>query len=310
MTEHAQVVWGYAGAETLARINGQQPGWRTRRQFPIAPSEAGDNATIRPYTFPWLASADAFGVSYPAGTLAVVQSMSLPFPLASTLNADFESQWSSFATTVYAVPGVLPVGYTASLYDGWHSSDANLARRRTASGYVDATWLPSSSPNGETVGPVTLVGSGGAIGDPPGYMVWASAKTGYRKVQYRLRTGMQWLAMPSYTQTMTLTHNANGTNPGSARGDTIDAISTVTNADFSDPDGDFWWETGWKDLGQIIASSIGTLTTFNVETDSSANLASMPNGVTVQWRLSPRCDVPFPLSVHGYGDLIAPGGYP
>lgn len=309
---HATAAWGYGGGPTSATIAGQQGGYRTGRLFPPTPDTAGMSATIRPYVVPWTATADAFGVAFPAGLVGVTPSLSLPSPLVGTFNAGFESQWASLLTTIIPVPGVLPGGYTPSLQIDWTSLTANLARLRTAGGYATKTWLPTTSPNGQTIGPVTLVGSGGVIGIPnPGYMIWATQVTGFRKVQVRFVTGQLWLALPSYTQTCKWSHNADGSNPGtSALGDTIDATLTTTDADFTDANGDFRWDTPWYDLGIIQASSIGTLTTFQVQCDSNTNPTAMDNGLTIEYRLSPRCDVPYPLSVAGQGDLIAPGGYP
>jgi hypothetical protein len=229
-----------------------------------------------------------------------------------SINAGYESQWAGFHSLDDARSG-RPAGrlHHRTSYDDWQLADrATYARRRTAAGFIDATWLPTTSPNGITRGPLTLVGSGGTTGDPPGYMLMhPSQLTGFRKVQYRLRTGQAWLTMPTYDQTMKVSHNANGTNPGSALGDTVDATSRVTDADFVNVSL-FFWSTNWIDLGQIIASSIGTLTYFSLQTDSSASPFSMANGVTIELRLSPRCDVPYPTTVLGKGDLIAPGGYP
>lgn len=308
---HASAVWGYGGTPSLATINGQQGGYRGGRLFTAAPATAGASAGIRPYVVPWTASADSFGVAFPSGLVGVTEAISLPSPLGGTINAGFESQWAGLLASIIPVPAVLPGGYTASLQTDWRSLTASLTRIRTAAGFTDKTWLPTTTPNGSTIGPVTLVGSGGVIGLPnAGYMIWATAKTGYRKVQVKFRTGQQWLTMPSYTQTCTLSHNANGSSPGtSAVGDTIDATLTTTDAAFTNV-GSFWWETGWFDLGAIQASSIGTLTTFQIKTDSNSNPTAMDNGLTIQWRLSPRCDVPYPISVAGQGDLIAPGGYP
>lgn len=307
---HASAVWGYGGAPTLGDVNGQQGGYRTRRLFPCAPTEAGELVTIRPYAVPWTKAADSFGVAYPAGVVGVATEISLPMVLGASHNSDYEDQWESLAATIIPVPGVLPVGYTASLQTDWRSLDAQLDRIRTAAGFTVLTWLPSTAVNGQTVGPVILTGSGGTTGDPPGYMIWATAVTGYRKVQVKFRTGQQWLAMPTYDQVCTFSHNADGSSPGtSALGDTTDATLHVTDADFTDGDGDFYWETTWRDLGVIQASSIGTLTTFQIQTDSSASPFSMANGVTIEYRLSPRFDVPYPITVTGQGNLVAPGGY-
>lgn len=308
--DHASAVWGYGGTPSSATIVGQQGGYRGGRQFPVAPSTAGGSASIRPYVIPWTTAADSFGVAFPAGLVGVTQAISLPSPIGGTINAGYESQWNGLVSSVIPVPATLPVGYTANTQTDWRALTADLSRIGTAGGFTTKTWLPTNSPNGILRGPLTLVGSGGTTGDPPGYMLMhPSQLTGFRKVQYRLRTGQAWLVMPTYDQTMKVSHNANGTNPGSALGDTVDATSHVTNADFVNVSG-FFWSTNWIDLGQIIASSIGTLTYFSLQTDSSASPFSMANGVTIELRLSPRCDVPYPISVAGRGDLIAPGGYP
>lgn len=315
MVEHALSMWGYNFLGIVsATIPGQQAGYRTGRTFPVTPDTGIDGTfEIRPYAFAWTLAADSFGVAFPAGTVGVAQQASLPLvPGVGTIADQYLDMWQGGTLSyVVPVPGVLPVGYTPSLQTDWTSMTADLTRLRTAAGYSLKTWLPATGFLGETVGPVTLVGSGATTGDPPGYMLWASARTGFRKVQVKFRTGMQWLTMPTYDQVCTLSHNADGSSPGtSALGDTVDATLHVTDADFLDPDGDFWWETTWRDLGVIQASSIGTLTTFQIQTDSSASPFAMANGVTVEWRLSPRCDVPYPVSVAGQGGLIAPGGYP
>lgn len=311
MVEHALSVWGYGGGVASATIDGQQGGYRTRRLFPVAPSEADGAETIRPYAMPWTLAADLFGVAYPAGLVGVATQIALPHTLGATLNGDFEDEWEGGSLAIIPVPGVLPVGYTPSLQTDWRSLDAVLTRLRTAAGFTDQTWLPDTAWLGENDGPFILTGSGGTTGDPPGYMIWATDRVGFRKVQVKFRTGIQWLAMPTYDQVCTFSHNADGSSPGtSALGDTTDASLHVTDADFLDGDGDFWWETTWRDLGAIQASSIGTLTTFQIRTDSSASPFSLAGGVTIEYRLSPRCDVPYPISVAGQGDLIAPGGYP
>lgn len=313
MVEHALSMWGYSGILPVTQpgIAGQQGAYRTGRLFPVAPSDADAAAAIRPYAMPWPLAADLFGVTFPAGTVGVATQISLPHHLGARLNTDFEAQWASGSLAIVAVPGVLPVGYTACLQTDWRSLDAQLDRVRTAAGYVLKTWLPATGFLGVTVGPLTLSGSAGTTGSPPSYMLWATDVSGYRKVQVKFRTGNLFLAMPTYDLVTTFSHNANGSSPGtSALGDTTDASLHVTNADFTDGDGDFRWETTWRDLGVIQASSIGTLTTFQIRADSSASPASMAGGVTIEYRLSPRCDVPYPISVAGQGALIAPGGYP
>ncbi len=305
-------MWGYGGLPSQGRIAGGQRAYRCGRLFPVAPSEAGATADIRPYCVPWTPTADQWGVAFPAGLVGIVTTANLPSPLTGDLDADFATKWADLSggSSMVGVPGVLPVGYNIGDYVPWQTTAWDLANLPSASGWTTQTWLPTSSPNGISRGPLTLVGSGGTTGDPPGYMLmYPGQMTGFRKVQYKLRSGQAWLTMPTYDQTMKVSHNANGTNPGSALGDTVDATSHVTDADFVNVSS-FIWSTNWIDLGQIIASSIGTMTYFSLQTDSSASPFSLANGVTIEFRLSPRMDVPYPVSVMGQGDLIAPGGYP
>jgi hypothetical protein len=318
--DHASAAWGYGGTPSSATIAGQQGGYRTGRLFPVAPSEAGGSATIRPYVVPWTPAADSFGVAFPAGIVGVTTDLVLPSPLGATINSDYESQWDGFLASLIPVPAVLPVGYTASLQTDWRSLTAQLYRLRTASGYTDKTWLPTSSPNGietafDSIDPLPF--NGGFTS--PSRKNITVASTGYRKLQFKVVTAGLWLAMPAYgTAPFTINHNANGTNPGNTSadgsvpgtaGDTIDFSGSVSDSDFSDPDGNFRWETGWIDCGEILPT-LGTLTYFQFAWDATGFAFALSPGFYFYFRLSPRCDVPYPISVAGQGDLIAPGGYP
>lgn len=324
--DHASAVWGYGGTPSSATIAGQQAGYRTGRLFPVAPSNAGESATIRPYVVPWTPTADLWGVAFPAGLVGVTQEISLPSPLVGTINAGYESQWASFAASMIPVPAVLPVGYTVNPQVDWQSLTANLARVRTAAGWVDKTWLPTTSPNGFTLSP--------AAGFPPFHttpsggawvcrQAFTSAATGWRKVQLKLTTRLVQGGQPAFPATpITINHNADGTNPGDTSasnpfatpgvaGDTLDFSGSVSGADFSDANGDFFWDTPWIDCGAVLAT-LGTLAIFQFSWDTAAWTGAegfISGGFLFSFRMSPRCDVPYPTTVLGQGDLIAPGGY-
>lgn len=76
------------------------------------PIRTGGTA-IRPYVVPWVPTTDAFGIAFPAGLVGVA----FAYPsIAATPVPDYETATLTGLQNVsYAVPGVLPTGYTARL---------------------------------------------------------------------------------------------------------------------------------------------------------------------------------------------------
>ncbi len=305
MTNHALSAWG-AVAPFGTVIAGGQLATRLGRRFPMAHTTAGANTLIRPMAVPFNHTVDQWGVAFPAGLVGVTRRLALPNPIVGTLEEGFQADYddphlSEPTKQLIAVPGVLPVGYSPNLYDGWHSTEPDLTRNRTASGYDYIAWLPSVVPQGDASS-ATFTGGGGG---PINYALYGNGgTTGYRKVQFRLITATASVAA-GFSVALTISHNADGTDPGFAIGDTVDWTGNVTDADFINPIGGGSMGTDFIDAGPALAS-LGALTTFRMQSDATAG-ATWP-GLLLVTHLSPRMDVPYPMSVHGHGDLIAPGG--
>lgn len=288
----------------------------------IPPLNDIDPTTWRPYAYPWPGgAADQWGVAFPAGIVAV--SLDCQEGLGGLSGDPLEDRIEDqLETTMYAVPGVLPVGYTENRYEEWPTpigllpSSAPRPSINIGTHYRDATgpvpldgWAPSSQWDG-------YLGSGPS--SPVGVGVWYGSverNPGWRKVQaqigcFTLLPGGFVLTPVQFNGTVTLklSHNADGTDPGSADGDTIDFTLNVTRPDFSVAAGRC--QTGWIDCGSALAS-LGVNSYFVGSLDFSALTASPETapGWYVSLRLSPRMDIPFPSLVTGVGGLIAPGGY-
>ncbi len=278
-----------------------------------------DPTTWRPYAFPWPAAstADQWGVAFPAGIVAV--SIDQAESIAGSDGTNCEDRLEQ-ALARYAVPGVLPVGYTENRWEespnsigvfpsGAPRPSINIAtHRRDNDGLVDVDgWSPD---------PRALLGTldTGSIASVPLSVVRSSydqRSIGYRKVQVRLRGR---LAFPISGATfaghidLTLSHNADGSLYLAGDGDTIDYTHSWVPADFTTVG--LFAESAWIDAGAILPT-LGVATYFLSCLDTTG-LTLNPTGTNAwvaELRLSHNCDVPFPSLVTGYEDLIAPGGY-
>jgi hypothetical protein len=294
--DHASAVWGYGSA--TPHISGQQAGLRRKRQFPIAPTTPGASASIRPYALPWLATADAFGVSFPAGTLGITTTISLPSPIGGTFNAGYESQWADLTsgTTIVPVPSVLPSGYTPNLETPWASYAVNPNGIHTKDGWTNQLWGPTGNPNGVTDLMSLSDFDVRSIFDGTNYVYQipiAIPGTGCRAFRIKNNftpTGVQ----PSCT----ISHNNNtGTRPAATDpGDTIDQTFTLAS------------DLSYVNVGPVSAKT-GVLSIFVMRFVVAPPPTTVVAGV---WTIdiSPRVDVPYVMTITGQGDLVAPGGIP
>lgn len=292
---------------------------RDRYDPAIIPSiDTVDPTTWRPYAFPWPAAstADQWGVAFPAGIVAV--SLDQQEALGGVDGDPCEDRIEE-ALARYAVPGVLPLGYTENRYEedpnaigvlgsGAPRPSIDIAtQRRTNTGLEPVTWTPDVRAIDGTL-------DTGSIFSVPLSVERASydqRSIGYRKVQVRLRGR---LAVPISGATfagsidLTLSHNADGTLDLSADGDTIDFTHSWVPADFTTVG--LFAESAWVDAGAILPT-LGVATYFLSCLDTTG-LTLNPTGTNAwvaELRLSHNCDVPFPSLVTGFGNLIAPGGY-
>ncbi len=328
--DHASAMWGFSGGDPAGNgaIPGKQDALRSGRLFPVAPTTANAVKTIRPYIIPWptAATVDQWGVAFPGGIVGKVISVRLPSVL-TTINADYEAMWGDlsgavFAPSIVALPAVLPGGYTPSLHVPWRTTAWNLARRPTAGGWIESTWLPSTAPWGDQIADGTLWDA--ATISAGNNAVLRSAHPGWRKLQIAVG-GNNGSGPPSTVPTsgsavFRISHNADGsTVPSVGDGDTIDATVTITaaqvGANYDISSGTF--SSDPIDLG-VISATLGVPSQF-VYRCVSNNLTNgsggdgPPNftaaiGEAVFYESS-RVDIPYPVSLAGQGDLIAPGGY-
>ena len=237
--DHNIAAWGY-GSTSTATLAGRQHGLRRGRLYPAAPADATSTfASIRPYTTTWLATADSFGVSFPAGLVGVASIMQRDPASGGTFNDQYESEWTDLTSgaTIIPVPGVLPSGYTANLDTPWVSYALSLRRLRTAAGFTDYGWGPTSNPNGSTTtkradnlpggdARISFDGVNNHIA-----MTITTSDIGFRKLRYRLRYTSPAVpgGFPVDAVTLRISHNNDtGTVPsGTNDGDTIDHTTTL-----------------------------------------------------------------------------------
>lgn len=266
------------------------------------------NGSVRPYVIPWTTASDTWGIAFPAGLVGVVTSFNTVTG-AGAYNDRMEANWGVSGGGAILVPGVLPAGYTARLVREWHSAAQSLARVRTADGYNTMTWMPSTSPFGESrnfsnfnYGGVTLMTISG-LGTE--YGTFASSHIGWRNLQWRLRyPTMDTSGLPNADLTLRISHNADGSNPGAALGDTTDWTDTINTSTI--PHTGSAYESAWEDLAIDLHPTLGTVSTFRLDINYTWVFGLL--SFIYEFRMSPRLDVPYPFTATGIGDLIAPGG--
>jgi hypothetical protein len=285
---------------------------------------------IPPFTWPSSLTTDQWGVSYPTADIVAVWKGTNLTNLSSgsgSFEERAEDEWEAMVTgntgEVFAVPSVLPDGYTRNLFEDYTSlvgvtgagaprRGADCTRLLTADGFVTSLWLPSVNPYG-----ASGTGAGGIIANGAvDYGSFDTASIGFRKLQMRLTVWSTSSPASSFTGTMTVvvSHNADGTNPGVANGDTVDSTTDVAPADLSTAIGSSGgatrWATDWYDLGEILPD-LGVPTDFQSQIDLTALTASTSAspGWAAEFRMSPSVEVPLPNYVTGLYDLVAPGGY-
>jgi hypothetical protein len=334
-------IWGYnsptastfdiANWQKAYRLGRQYPGYSL--QEPVEPSEGDpDGLTIVPihaYTFPlpedW--EEDEFGVAYPAGTLVVVNEQGLLRDLAGDYNSEFEYFWKERRQDLlggWLVPGVLPEGYTpqgplwrshreheyisGSSFDPmWYDASGFFSH-----GIIANPWPPSDGIGSELdTFPVVWTGTlSGSTYNGPDVNYNYSQTTGFRYVSYRIVTTNVSPSTFTGNIDITLSHNADGSDPGSGDGDTIDFTDSVDVSTLTFIPG-VGVTNDWQPVGPILAA-LGVITHFHLRIGSTgingSGLGPLTITAKVQFQLSPRVDVPWPTTVMGIGNLIAPGG--
>ncbi len=331
--DHHNVVHGYA--TPTARTLPRQWVGRIRRNRPNFNLTSGSSSTVRPYVVDWPGSAsDTFGVSYGGGIVGVTERHGILSGAVGT----YQARWDAFLASIadgnnsagmFAVPAVLPSGYTANPEMQWRSHSYARNRIWTASGYTTYLWCPHPTYYGSSVSSALQTVQWPGVDPPAPFQTFrgtyevgnlAGLGIGFRKVQIRVSVIPEGLNTPTSVSGnvgITLTHNADGstfTVDGSGdrqNGNTTDYAGTV--AGWTDEGaGNFW--TSWLDCGEVMPSTEGTNTYFFAEVDMQSvttgplSFANYIQGV--QMRLSPRVDVPYRITHVGEGDLIAPGGIP
>ncbi len=308
----------------------------------IAPlnREYSSSGVLAPYVIPWTISTDNNGVDFPDGLVGVV---------GDYANGAGPSSYTSLIDTYFAnncvpVPGVLPGGYTPRLKRDcfWSSSTTGQARvspsntyYRDANGPVHDLWVPKSA---SLARGYTFSGSSKVIVLGPGYdphpltgtldewiMYTIEANSiGYRKLTYQTTyhsTDDEPTAAWKHTSTLTVSHNADGSDFGDDNGDTIDHIQNLVYGDYTRTDTlghpgiDRWLYTSPViDCGAILPS-LGVVSKFKIkchmggtnELDGFPNYQAPGLYQTMSFKASPNI-IPFPFTCTGDGDLIAPGG--
>lgn len=338
---HMLGIWGYnsptastfdiANWQKAYRLGRQYPGYSL--QEPVEPTEEDpDGLTILPihaYAFPlpddW--AEDDFGVAYPEGTLVVVNEIGLLRALASDYNSEFEYFWNTQRLALaggWLVPSVLPEGYTyrppiwrshreheylvSSSFDPlWWEADGF-----SSNGIAANPWPPSDGVGTEldSFPSVWSATQSGTTYTGPDFNYNYSQTTGFRFVSYRIVTTNVSPSTFTGNIDVTLSHNADGSDPGSGDGDTIDFTDSVDVSTLAFVGG-VGVTNDWQAVGPILAD-LGVITQFHVRISSTG--VDGPSGgpftitAKVQFQLSPRVDVPWPTTVMGIGNLIAPGG--
>ncbi len=146
------------------------------------------------------------------------------------------------------------------------------------------------------------------------YFTTYDSSCGNRAVQYKIDFINNAVPPEAFTGSMVvlLSHNADGSNPGTTSdGSTTDHTASYPVGSFTSIFGGGLnqpYTTGWINAG-AISPTLGTFSAFKGSLDLSGVASLNTNAVSVIFRLSPRMDVPYPVTLTGRGDLIAPGGY-
>jgi hypothetical protein len=318
-TTHPEAVW-QAVASPAGQLTGKSRAAFIGRQFPaynLDTTPFGPPVSIIPYAIPWLNAADSWGVAFPAGTVGVVNRQRLTLPLATDYLASLEAYWSDLTLgQTYAVPGVLPSGYTAQTQIAGFG-EIGLGALFTASGYtIQGTagsgwpnWIPNAQTiNGYSDSFDTSIASSPSVGLYFWPQLGGANRPGWRKLQYSI--GYVAASAAPGNIVLTISHNLDGTLPATnTNGNVIDWTHSHPASDFVFSGGSV--NTAWIDAGAVLCSTNGVVANFVAKLDTTgAPLAGAAAGVAVSFRLSPRCDIPFFTTVVGYGGLIAPGGTP
>jgi hypothetical protein len=297
------------------------------------------SGTLQPYAVPWTDTTDTNGVSYPAGLVGVVGAYSIGAGPGS-----YEDLIDTyFANHSVPVPGVLPGAYTARLQRDCFFSDTIVGQARVdpsntkyrdANGPISNLWVPVDASTargtvdtslGDTVRLLTL--GPGYPGDPNDF--WTTYKiqtacTGWRRLKYVYTFDTSYDepdAIWSGNVTLTISHNANGSDPGGDNGDTIDHTQTFAYGDFTrtdlgagHPTDRYVYTSVEIDAGAILPT-VGTLSIFRFKLQHGTPTGPDAGGGQAQAgkhpfsiKKSPNLSVPFPFTATGDDDLIAPGG--
>ncbi len=311
----------------------------------IAPvnREYSSSGTLRPYVLPWTEVTDTVGCAYPAGLVAVVGAWSVDAgPGSYTGKID-----DYFDDNSALVPGVLPVGYTARWERDEYFSATTVGQARVpsflkyrdADGPVDIDWVPVAAIDargrvGSALTPFTVITGPGYPGDLCDYWIMMKIQApcvGWRgfKYIYTIYSGDDpadyvppGFGTWSGNVTITISHNADGTDPLTDNGDTIDHVQTFAYGDFVRTDvlpavPRWRYVTAEIDVGPLIPA-LGVLTVYRFKIQGGMPTAGcgsgyangLPQGGASPFsiKFSANLDVPFPYTATGDDDLIAPGG--
>lgn len=345
--DHMRGLWGYnppsAGPFNIA---GRQKALRLGRKFPgytLTPYSGffGFPVTVRPYALPlptgW--TADQWGVPFDSenDVVVIVGTQGLLDPVTLPYNEAFEEFWYQAmvdgSASIYMVPATLPGDYDAIgqvlwlseyAYEFGMSGDPKFYNE-LGFGSIGAllptnNWAPYPLPYlGDSSSPFALsswaltslaapIPYTGADAHVTYYNGFGYGSPGFRTVQIRFYTDTAYLTAGS-TVTIELSHNVDGSDPGGSSGDTVD----YTNAmDVTSPGGGLAFDSGWIDIGPIYPT-LGVPSVYHAKLSTAGiarNILNLNNTANnyLEFRLSPRLDIPWPTTVLGQGSIIAPGG--
>ncbi|MBA3622967.1 MAG: hypothetical protein H0W48_00555 [Methylibium sp.] len=315
-----------AGPQLAARMGRAVPIDRTQFVDPLA-WYPGSPEPCRRMLIDVPISADDWGVSFPYGIVAVVESVA-----TVSSSGSYPARWAEYwaGDVFYLVPLVLPVGYTPRLRRDWFAYQYAAGSsgyspfsytHRTATGLsAPIEWIPSGVVRGTTGGLSTPLADIKYLQDNglTEHRIIYSVSPGFREVQYRVSWQDRFARAPDWAGTIDvfLRRNADGSHPGAGvNGDTTDVADSLALSDFDNLATSGWHFSEWRSAG-ALAPSLGVVTNWQAHL-SVANMArgspGMLNildtyGIVLQLRLSPRVDIPLPYTITGRGGLIAPGG--
>lgn len=346
--DHMRGIWGYNSPLLSSfQLPGLQKGFRLGRKFPgykltwpVFEGETPD--LIRPYVFPLPESwtGDQWGVPFDSqGDVVVVAiRQGILDPLTLPYNEAFEEFWHHCMTfndfPLFMVPATLPEGYTANPDVLWTSAvDFELDVSRTMPKYYDASgffevgplsltniWGPFSNPwgyegasfhwTGTTAGPVHLGPWTGA----QVFCAYDSAQ-GLRNLAYRLTSITANNTQYAGNMDIVISHNADGSDPGAADGDTIDYSFSVAQSSLIIDPMLIGPTTGWVDLGPVnVTLGVPSVLQASMSSTGFTEVGTPfdgPNSIDyiLEFRESVNLSIPWPTTALGIGSLIAPGGY-